>query len=48
MITDYLENIVCYNRNTMEFKTFVCILTSADAQNSFYAHPSYKKNHMSI
>lgn len=35
MITDYLENTVCCNRNTMEFKTFVCILTSSDAQNSF-------------
>lgn len=25
MITDYLENIVCCNRNTMEFKTNLCM-----------------------
>jgi len=48
MIADHLENIVCCDRNTMEFKTFVCILIFSDAQNYYYAHPPYKKKHMSI
>lgn len=35
--------IVRCNIYSIKFKTFVCILNFTDAQNSFYAHTTYKK-----
>lgn len=48
MITDYLETIVCCNRNTTEFKALVRALMSSDAQNSFYARSPYEKKSTSV